>query len=97
LRREEELQENDSDLQHLRISLKAIEIQLPPHPDADLQRGIAAFKHDYHALKRKRVNRSSIASLASFESMSITESPGHMARIAGGGGGGRGSLGFATP
>ncbi|KEY72715.1 hypothetical protein S7711_02503 [Stachybotrys chartarum IBT 7711] len=71
---EEELQENDDELQHLRISLKAVEIQLPPHPDQELQRGIAAFKQDYLALKRKRVNRSSIASIASFDSTSVAES-----------------------
>ncbi|KAI9155411.1 hypothetical protein HJFPF1_07994 [Paramyrothecium foliicola] len=58
---EEELQENDDELQHLRICLKAIEVQMPPHPDKDLQRCIAAFKDDYQALKRKRVNRSSLA------------------------------------
>jgi DNA repair exonuclease SbcCD ATPase subunit len=62
---EEELHENDDELQHLRISLKAIEIQMPPHPDKELQRCISNFKEDYQALKRKRVNRSSMASLDS--------------------------------
>jgi hypothetical protein len=65
---EEELQENDDELQHLRISLKAIEIQMPPHPDKELQRCIANFKEDYQALKRKRVNRSSLASMGSLDS-----------------------------
>ncbi|KAJ6440743.1 cytochrome P450 [Purpureocillium lavendulum] len=59
---EEELQENDDELQHLRICLKAVEIQLPPHPDAELLRCIATFKHDYQALKTKRANRHSMAS-----------------------------------
>ena len=52
--REEELQENDDELQHLRICLKAVEVQLPPHPDKELQRCIAAYKEDYMELKRKR-------------------------------------------
>lgn len=30
---------------------------MPPHPDRELQRCIAAFKHDYHALKAKRAAR----------------------------------------
>ncbi|KAK4087794.1 hypothetical protein Purlil1_7851 [Purpureocillium lilacinum] len=59
---EEELQENDDELQHLRICLKAVEIQLPPHPDAELLRCIATFKHDYQALKKKRANRHSMTS-----------------------------------
>ncbi|KAH7319650.1 hypothetical protein B0I35DRAFT_408438 [Stachybotrys elegans] len=65
---EDELQENDDELQHLRISLKAIEIQLPPHPDQELQRCIAVFKEDYRALKRRRANRTSLASALSFDS-----------------------------
>jgi methylase of polypeptide subunit release factors len=54
--REEELQENDDELQHLRISLKAVEVQLPPNPDSDLLRCIAIFKDDYRALKEKRAS-----------------------------------------
>ncbi|KAF4976862.1 hypothetical protein FZEAL_6527 [Fusarium zealandicum] len=65
---EQELRENDDELQHLRICLKALEIQMPVHPDKELQRCISSFKHDYQAMKRKRVNRSSIASLSSLGS-----------------------------
>ncbi|KAG5913251.1 hypothetical protein E4U42_001341 [Claviceps africana] len=65
---EQELQENDEELQHLRICLKAVEIQVPPHPDKELQRCIAAFKDDYQALKRKRAHRASIASVKGFHS-----------------------------
>ncbi|KAF4999797.1 hypothetical protein FGRMN_2177 [Fusarium graminum] len=65
---EQELRENDDELQYLRICLKAVEIQMPSHPDKDLQRCISSFKKDYQALKRKRVNRSSIASLSSLGS-----------------------------
>ncbi|KAM5350472.1 hypothetical protein ACJ41O_006977 [Fusarium nematophilum] len=65
---EQELHENDDELQHLRICLKALEIQMPPHPDRELQRCISSFKQDYQALKRKRVNRNSIASLSSLGS-----------------------------
>ncbi|RDA91954.1 hypothetical protein CP533_1346 [Ophiocordyceps camponoti-saundersi (nom. inval.)] len=54
---EQELRENDDELQHLRICLKAIEIQLPPHPDKELQRCVAAVKHDYQTLRRKRASR----------------------------------------
>ncbi|RSL69989.1 hypothetical protein CEP54_001968 [Fusarium duplospermum] len=65
---EQELRENDDELQHLRICLKAVEIQLPPHPDKELQRCLSSFKQDYQAMKRKRVNRASIASLSSLGS-----------------------------
>ncbi|POR32918.1 Uncharacterized protein TPAR_06854 [Tolypocladium paradoxum] len=68
---EQELQENDDELQHLRICLKAVEIQMPPHPDRELQRCIATFKHDYQALKKKRANRASLTSIASIESSTI--------------------------
>ncbi|KAG8419394.1 hypothetical protein J3458_004264 [Metarhizium acridum] len=64
---EEELQENDGELQHLRICLKAVEIQMPPHPDKELQRCIATFKDDYQALKRKRAHRASMASVRGFD------------------------------
>ncbi|KAG6009480.1 hypothetical protein E4U54_008553 [Claviceps lovelessii] len=65
---EKELEENDGELQHLRICLKAVEIQMPPHPDKELQRCIAAFKDDYQALKRKRAHRANIASVVGFHS-----------------------------
>lgn len=67
--REQELEENDDELQHLRICLKAVEIQMPPHPDRELQRCIATFKHDYQALKKKRAGR---ASLGRFDSASAS-------------------------
>ncbi|PHH82816.1 hypothetical protein CDD82_4688 [Ophiocordyceps australis] len=56
---EAELAENDDELQHLRICLKAVEIQMPPHPDKELQRCITRFKQDYQALKEKRTARPS--------------------------------------
>lgn len=59
--REQELQDNDDELQHLRICLKAVEVQLPPHPDRELQRCIAVFKEDYKALKKRRAERASQA------------------------------------
>lgn len=59
---EQELRENDDELQHLRICLKAAEMQLPPHPDQELQRCIAVFKNDYHSLRRKRATRPAAAS-----------------------------------
>ncbi|KAF5133848.1 hypothetical protein E5D57_004476 [Metarhizium anisopliae] len=69
--REEELQENDGELQHLRICLKAVEIQMPPHPDKELQRCIATFKDDYQALKRKRAHRASMASVRGFDPLQM--------------------------
>lgn len=69
--REEELQENDEELQHLRICLKAVEIQLPPHPDLEIQRCISTFKEDFRALKQKRVNRSSVASYSSLDNSQL--------------------------
>ncbi|KAI5457399.1 hypothetical protein BGZ63DRAFT_417122 [Mariannaea sp. PMI_226] len=65
---EGELRENDDELQHLRILLKALEIQMPPHPDKELQRCIASYKQDYQALKRKRTSRSNISTLSSLGS-----------------------------
>ncbi|KAH7015625.1 hypothetical protein EDB80DRAFT_566503 [Ilyonectria destructans] len=62
---EQELHENDDELQHLRICLKAVEIQMPPHPDKELQRCISSFKQDYQVLKRKRASRSSFATISS--------------------------------
>ena len=59
---EEELRENDDELQYLRICLKALEVQMPPNPDMELQQCIRTFKQDYQALKKKRVNKSSLAS-----------------------------------
>ncbi|RCI13146.1 hypothetical protein L249_0425 [Ophiocordyceps polyrhachis-furcata BCC 54312] len=54
---EQELSENDDDLQHLHIRIKALEIQLKPHPDEDLQRCLSVIRHDYQALRRKRASR----------------------------------------
>lgn len=64
---EGELQENDDELQHLRICLKAVEIQLPPHPDKELQRCIATFKQDYQALRKERAARNSFAGIATYD------------------------------
>ncbi|KAH6983331.1 hypothetical protein BKA56DRAFT_672024 [Ilyonectria sp. MPI-CAGE-AT-0026] len=65
---EQELHENDDELQHLRICLKAVEIQMPPHPDKELQRCISSFKQDYQVLKRKRASRSSFPTISSVDS-----------------------------
>ncbi|KAF4121972.1 hypothetical protein GMORB2_7565 [Geosmithia morbida] len=54
---EQELRDNDDELLHLRICLKAVEVQMPPHPDPDIQRCITVFKEDYKALKKKRTSR----------------------------------------
>jgi hypothetical protein len=78
LYREQELSDNDDELQHLRICLKAVEVQMPPHPDPDIQRCIATFKQDYQALKKKRASRSSLGSYYDPESttqMDVTASP----------------------
>lgn len=37
---------------------------MPPHPDRELQRCIADFKHDYQALKKKRASRASLTGVA---------------------------------
>lgn len=75
--REQELRHNDDELQHLHICLKAVEVQMPPHPDPDIQRCIATFKEDYQALKKKRASRSSFASSYDPEStqVDVTVSP----------------------
>lgn len=72
---ENELSENDEELQHLRISLKAVEVQMPPHPDEELQRCIATFKDDYRELKKKRANRASLTSMASIDTSHAEGSP----------------------
>lgn len=58
-RREEELQENDSELTYLRLGLKAIEVQLPLDVDPDLNQSILNWKADWTALKRKRAKNKS--------------------------------------
>lgn len=73
--RESELRENDGELQHLRICLKAVEVQLPPHPDEELQRCIAAFKDDYRELKERRAGRASVGSWGSGELSWVEGSP----------------------
>ncbi|KAK7429041.1 hypothetical protein QQZ08_004448 [Neonectria magnoliae] len=65
---EQELHENDDELQHLRICLKAVEIQMPAHPDKELQRCISSFKQDYQIMKRKRQSRSSFPTISSISS-----------------------------
>ncbi|KAL7785825.1 hypothetical protein V8C37DRAFT_312813 [Trichoderma ceciliae] len=72
---EEELQENDTELTHLRVCLKAVEIQLPPHPDRELQRCFAVFKEGYRAIKKKRALRSSMVSYLGYDSSIAASSP----------------------
>ncbi|ATY63270.1 hypothetical protein A9K55_008417 [Cordyceps militaris] len=81
---ERELDDNDDELQHLRIGLKAVEIQLPPNPDEELQRCINVFKDDFRQIKRDRANRgASIASSRAFvTSAPTTPSPGGKRRPA---------------
>ncbi|KGQ08683.1 hypothetical protein BBAD15_g5995 [Beauveria bassiana D1-5] len=75
---EQELDDNDDELQHLRICLKAVEVQLPPNPDLELQRCINVFKEDFRELKRNRANRcASVASSQNFfASTPTTPNPG---------------------
>ncbi|KAL7930127.1 hypothetical protein V8C35DRAFT_166171 [Trichoderma chlorosporum] len=72
---EEELQENDAELTHLRVCLKAVEIQLPPHPDRELQRCFAVFKEGYKAIKKKRALRSKMVSHLGYDSSIAASSP----------------------
>ncbi|PTB63021.1 hypothetical protein BBK36DRAFT_1171827 [Trichoderma citrinoviride] len=72
---EEELQENDTELTHLRVCLKAVEIQLPPHPDRELQRCFAVFKEGYRAIKKKRAARSNMVSYLGYDSSIAASSP----------------------
>ncbi|KAK5989293.1 hypothetical protein PT974_10806 [Cladobotryum mycophilum] len=75
---EQELQENDQELQHLRICLKAVEIQMPPHPDRELQRCFSVFKEGYQALKRKRAHRSSMVSFLGYDQAIAASSPSRL-------------------
>ncbi|OAQ97068.1 hypothetical protein LLEC1_00954 [Akanthomyces lecanii] len=70
---EGELNENDDELQHLRICLKAVEIQLPPNPDRELQRCINVFKEDFRQLKHNRASRG--VSLASSSHTLVASAP----------------------
>ncbi|PTB37233.1 uncharacterized protein TrAFT101_010967 [Trichoderma asperellum] len=65
---EDELQENDNELTNLRVCLKAVEIQLPPHPDKELLRSFSVFKEGYRAYKRKRALRSARVSNLGYDS-----------------------------
>lgn len=67
---ESELAQNDDELQNLRICLKAVEIQMPPHPDPSIQKCIASFKEDYQRLRKKRASRGMV------EDGETTMSPG---------------------
>ena len=73
---EEELGQNDDELQNLRICLKAVEIQMPPHPDPTIQRCISTFKEDYQRLRRKRASRGSLSTLNGDESYATTNGEG---------------------
>jgi hypothetical protein len=78
--REEELQANDDELTHLRVCLKAVEIQLPPHPDKELQRCFAVFKEGYRAIKKKRAMRSNMVSYLGYDSSIAASSSARSAR-----------------
>ncbi|KAH6688591.1 hypothetical protein F5X68DRAFT_80849 [Plectosphaerella plurivora] len=57
---ESELHESDADLSHLRLGLKAIEVQCPREilgRDTELSRSIANWKRDYADLKQRREAR----------------------------------------
>jgi hypothetical protein len=75
LDREEELTENDTELTHLRVCLKAVEMQLPPHPDRELQRCFAVFKDGYRAIKKKRAARSNMVSHLGYDTSIAASSP----------------------
>ncbi|KAL7794012.1 hypothetical protein V8C43DRAFT_38491 [Trichoderma afarasin] len=77
---EEELQANDDELTHLRVCLKAVEIQLPPHPDKELQRCFAVFKEGYRAIKKKRAMRSNMVSYLGYDSSIAASSSARSAR-----------------
>ncbi|KAK1243269.1 hypothetical protein MKX07_003897 [Trichoderma sp. CBMAI-0711] len=72
---EEELTENDTELTHLRVCLKAVEMQLPPHPDRELQRCFAVFKDGYRAIKKKRAARSNMVSHLGYDTSIAASSP----------------------
>ncbi|KAL6875801.1 hypothetical protein HDV57DRAFT_519176 [Trichoderma longibrachiatum] len=72
---EQELEENDSELTNLRVCLKAVEIQLPPHPDRELQRCFAVFKEGYRAIKKKRAMRSNMVSYLGYDTSIAASSP----------------------
>ncbi|KOS18561.1 hypothetical protein ESCO_001312 [Escovopsis weberi] len=75
---EQELQENDHELQHLRVGLKQVEIQMPRHPDHELQRCFTVIKEDYQALKRKRAHRSTMVSFLGYDQAIAASSPTKM-------------------
>ncbi|KAJ4151022.1 hypothetical protein LMH87_011742 [Akanthomyces muscarius] len=91
---ERELNENDDELQHLRICLKAVEIQLPPNPDHELQRCINVFKEDFRQLKHNRASRG--VSLASSSHTLVASAPTTPKPGSGGGGSKRPSTAAAS-
>ena len=60
---EDEVQEAESDLRHLRLQLKAIEVQclqyIPPDADPELVQSIQNWKADWANLKKKWASRRS--------------------------------------
>lgn len=50
---EEEVAANKSDLEHLRLQLRAVEVLVPDDADRDLLQSIENWKADYSKLKTK--------------------------------------------
>ncbi|ODA83890.1 hypothetical protein RJ55_02406 [Drechmeria coniospora] len=74
---ERELRDNDDELLQLRIRLKAVEVQMPPHPDEELQRCISTLKGDLKALRKKRP-LSELPSSPETAEISLLTSPSHI-------------------
>lgn len=51
---EGELRDSDDELGHLRVLLKALEIQVPDHPDEDLRRCLVRVREEFWAVRKRR-------------------------------------------
>jgi hypothetical protein len=51
---ESQLRESDDELGHLRVLLKALEIQVPEHPDEDLRRCLVRVRQEFWAVRKRR-------------------------------------------
>ncbi|KAK0384299.1 hypothetical protein NLU13_8387 [Sarocladium strictum] len=51
---EHQLRESDDELGHLRILLKALEIQVPEHPDEDLRKCLVRVREEFWAVRKRR-------------------------------------------
>lgn len=51
---ESQLRDNDDELGHLRVLLKALQLQVPEHPDEDLRKCLVRVREEFWAVRKRR-------------------------------------------